>query len=422
MIIPSIDLQDGQTVQLVGGEEKALDAGDPRPLARRFGRVGDIAVIDLDAAMGKGDHRALIEEVCTLAPCRVGGGIRDADSARRWLDAGAAKVILGTAARPEVLRELPRDRVIAALDAKDGEIVVEGWRKRTGQMVEDRIEELRDLVGGFLLTFVEREGRLVGTDLDRVRTLVERARPARVTVAGGVQDAYEVGAIDRLGADAQVGMALYTGKLDLAGALAAILQSDRPDGLWPTVVVDERGVALGLTYSNGESLAEALRTGTGVYWSRSRGLWRKGETSGATQELVRVRLDCDRDALQFVVRQQGGGFCHLGTRTCFGEDHGLGALARTLAARLREAPEGSYTARLLDDPDLLRAKLIEEAGELADAGEPSDVAWETADVLYFALVAMARGGVELDAVEEELSRRAARLTRRRGDAKPESAP
>lgn len=420
MIIPSIDLMGGQTVQLVGGKEKALDAGDPRPLAARFARVGEIAVIDLDAALGKGDNRALIENVLEIAPCRVGGGIRDAKTAMRWLDAGATQVILGTAAVPEVLCELPRERVAAALDAKDGEIVVEGWTKRTGQQVEDRIDELKEHVGGFLLTFVEREGRMVGMDHDRVRALVERAAPARVTVAGGVQSAEEVAAIDRLGADAQVGMALYTGKLDLASVLAAMLQSDRPDGLWPTIVTDERGTALGLVYSNQASLAEALRTGTGVYHSRKRGLWRKGESSGDTQELVRVQLDCDRDALRFVVRQQGAGFCHLGTRTCFGDDFGLAALARTIAARAAQAPPGSYTSRLLNDPDLLRSKLIEEAGELADARSRDEVVWEAADVLYFALVAMGRGGVDLAEVEAHLENRTRRVTRRGGDKKPET--
>ena len=91
MIIPSIDLQGGQTVQLIGGAEKALDAGDPRPIAARFGRVGEVAVIDLDAAMGKGDHAALIEEVCGLCDARVGGGIRSVEAAKRWLDAGAAQ-------------------------------------------------------------------------------------------------------------------------------------------------------------------------------------------------------------------------------------------------------------------------------------------------------------------------------------------
>jgi phosphoribosyl-ATP pyrophosphohydrolase len=201
-------------------------------------------------------------------------------------------------------------------------------------------------------------------------------------------------------------MALYTGRMDLAEAFAAPLVSDRPDGLWPTVVTDESGVALGLCYSNHESLAAALEGGVGVYWSRSRGLWEKGATSGATQELVSVAADCDRDALRFVVRQAGSGFCHLDRRGCFGEDRGLGRLERTLAARVRSAPQGSFTAALLADPALLRSKLLEEAAELAEAVGVDDVVWETADVMYFAMVAAARAGVSLVDVERELDRRA----------------
>ncbi len=412
MIIPSIDLQDGQAVQLIGGAEKALDAGDPRPLATRFGRVGEIAVVDLDAALGRGDNTAVIEALLELAPCRVGGGIRSVEAAVRWLDRGAVKVVLGTAARPEVLQALPKDRVIAALDARDGEVVVEGWQKATGADVLERVAALRDLVGGFLVTFVEREGRLGGTDLAFAQRIRAAAGAAAVTIAGGVTTAAEVAALDQLGCDAQIGMALYTGKLPLAEAFAAPLKSDRPDQLWPTVVADERGVALGLCYSDLASLSAALERGQGIYHSRARGLWVKGESSGAGQELLAVRADCDRDCLRFTVRQAPPGFCHLGTRTCFGPDTGLGALTRRLAERRQAAPAGSYSARLFADPDLLGAKLREEAAELAEATAREHVVHEAADVLYFTLCRLARDGIDLAEVEAVLDRRALKVTRR----------
>lgn len=441
MIIPSLDLMGGRAVQLVGGQTLELDAGDPRPIAERFALAGEIAVVDLDAALGRGSNAAVIRDLLEIAPCRVGGGIRSAESAVAWLDAGAAKVVIGTAAVPDVLSKLPRERVIAALDALEGEVVVEGWRTRTGRSVIEQMRELRGLAGGFLVTFVEREGRLGGTGLEAARELVDAAGEARLTIAGGVTTAAEIAELDRLGADAQVGMALYKGVLDLADALAAPLVSDRPDGLWPTVVADEQGVALGLAYSSRESLRRAVSTRRGVYHSRSRGLWVKGESSGDTQELLRVDLDCDRDALRFTVRQHGRGFCHRASRTCWGPDRGLSHLARTVASRAERAPPGSYTGRLLRDPELLAAKLREEAAELAEAvqahgaagataierapGEagpsrPSferEVVAEAADVLYFALVALARAGVPLEALTAELDRRALRVSRRPGDAK-----
>ncbi len=417
MIIPSIDIMNGRAVQLVGGKALEIDAGDPRPIAERFGLAGEVAVVDLDAALGRGSNAGLIRELLGIAPCRVGGGIRTAEAAVEWLDAGASKVVLGTAAKPEVLRALPRERVVAALDAVDGEVVVDGWRTGTGESVLQRMRALRGLAGGFLVTFVEREGRLGGTRLDAVAELVEAAGDARVTIAGGISAAEEIAALDRLGADAQVGMALYKERVGLADGIAAPMVSDRPDGLWPTVVVDPHGAALGLVYSSKESLRRAIETRRGVYHSRKRGVWVKGETSGATQELLRVDADCDRDALRFTVRQFGSGFCHRGTSTCWGPQRGVAGLARRLRERTADAPPGSYTRRLLGDPALLRAKLIEEAGELAEARGTGDAAAEAADVLYFTLVSLAREGVDLADVEAELDRRAWRVTRRPGDAK-----
>lgn len=419
MIVPSIDIMDGQAVQLVGGREKVIDAGDPRPIAERFAPVGEIAVIDLDAALGRGSNAEVIEELCSIARCRVGGGIRDERAAVRWLDAGARKIILGTAARADLLARLPRERVIAALDARDDRVVVEGWTKETAARVEDRIDELKEFVGGFLVTFVELEGRMGGLPADRVEAVVRRAAGCRVTVAGGVRGPEDVAMADRAGADAQVGMSLYTGAMGLAEGFCAPLRSDRADGLWATVVVDEHGAALGLVYSNLESVRVAIEERRGVYWSRSRGgLWRKGEESGNTQELLRIDVDCDRDALRFTVRQKGGGFCHLGTRSCFGEASGLVRLEETIRARMAGAPAGSYVRRLLDDPALLRAKLLEECGELIDAATPGEAAWEAADVLFFALTAAMQRGATLEGIETELDRRALGVTRRKGDAKP----
>ncbi len=418
MIVPSIDLMNGQAVQLVGGKDFELSAGDPRPLAKQFAVVGETAVVDLDAALGQGTNEDTIRDLLTLARCRVGGGIRTVEAARNWLDAGAAVVVLGTAAQPEILRQLPRERVIAALDARNDEVVVDGWRQGTGATVLERIKELRNLVGGFLVTFVEREGRLGGTRLDAAEQIAAAAGDARVTIAGGITTAEEVAALDAMGCDAQIGMALYKGRLGLADAFAAPLVSDRPDGLWPTVVVDENDVALGLAYSSLESLRAAIETRRGVYQSRARGLWVKGESSGATQELLEVSADCDRDALRFRVRQAGTGFCHRHTRNCWGAAMGVPELVRRLKGRLDEAPSGSYTQRLFDDPALLQSKLVEEAGELAEASGRDDVIAEAADVVYFALVKLVASGANWEQVSRELDRRQLRITRRPGDAKP----
>ncbi len=413
MLIPPIDLMDGQAVQLIGGKEHALSAGDPRPLAEKFGRIGEIAVVDLDAALGTGNNTEAIKELLPLARCRVGGGIRSVDAAIEWLDAGAHKVVLGTAATPEVLSALPPERTVVALDSFEGEVVTHGWTKGTGTRVEDKLFELRDLTSGFLLTFVEREGRMTGTDSDTLVRYLEAAGDARVTFAGGIADADEIGRIHALGADAQVGMALYKNELSVADAVEATLTSDRPDGLWPTIVTNDRGQSLGLAYSNSESLSATIETGDVHYWSRSRGeLWQKGLSSGATQRLIRMDTDCDDDTLRYTVSQAGRGFCHLDQTTCFGDLDGLSELERRLFDRVANAPEGSFTKRLFEDRELLAGKITEEAQELNEATDRSDIVHEAADVIFFVMTRLAAEGVPLREIEAELDRRSLKVTRR----------
>jgi phosphoribosyl-ATP pyrophosphohydrolase/phosphoribosyl-AMP cyclohydrolase/histidinol dehydrogenase len=204
---------------------------------------------------------------------------------------------------------------------------------------------------------------------------------------------------------------------------AACCKTDRPDGLFSTVVCTRNGEALGLVYSSKESIVAALQCGRGVYYSRSRNqIWRKGDTSGHYQVLHRIDVDCDGDALRFTVTQQqqqdsNPAFCHLNTLTCWGKTRGLRHLEETLVSRLQTAPEGSYTKRLFDDEALLREKLVEEAQELSEADTAQHVAEELADVLYFAMVRAARYGVSLDDAAAELDRRSRKVTRRKGDSK-----
>ncbi len=420
MIVPSIDLMQGRAVQLRGGRDLVLDGGDPLARLGEFAVAGEVAVVDLDAALGQGSNAGLIREMVRRAPCRVGGGIRDLDAAREWLDAGAAKIVIGTAASPDFCGALPRERVIAAVDAERGQVVVEGWRTATGASVLERIRELAPLVGGFLFTQVEKEGAMGGFDFPAVADAVRAAGEARLTAAGGITTATEIAELDRIGADAQVGMALYTGRLPLGEAVTAPLSKALDGDVWPTVVCDEWGHALGLVWSTRESLARAITERKGIYWSRSRqAVWEKGATSGNTQELVRVDLDCDRDALRFTVRQRGAGFCHLERRFCWPSGFDLDDLVRTITERATRPEPGSGTVKLLRDHGLLAAKLREEAEELGRASDRVEVVHETADVLYLALVALVRGGGSLAEVVAELSRRRGAVTRRPMAAKSE---
>ena len=224
MIIPCIDLQGGKAVQLVRGRKLALAVDDVLGLLDRFRGYPILHVIDLDAALRNGSNSKWIKELSRRADCeiRVGGGVRTAARAARILSWGAEKVIVGSAAfqnekintkfLAELRRRVGRKHVIIALDTEGGRIVVRGWRERLKLRPEDVIPELEPFCSGFLSTFVDNEGSLKGTNLSWFRDL-RRVTSLPITAAGGIRSMAEVRALERLGMNAAVGMAIYTGKL-----------------------------------------------------------------------------------------------------------------------------------------------------------------------------------------------------------------
>jgi phosphoribosylformimino-5-aminoimidazole carboxamide ribotide isomerase len=225
MLIPSIDLQGGRIVQLVQGETLAVETTDIDAWVRRFARYPKVQLIDLDAAKGEGDNSSLVARISAALPCRVGGGIRTIARARAVLDLGAHKVIVGSAlfgpegvdlAFASALAEaVTPERLIAAVDSKQGRVVIHGWRTATTLTAEDAVRQLEPYVGEFLYTDVDREGLMQGTDMaaiERVRGATTRA----LTAAGGITTREEIEQLHARGVDAVVGMAIYTGRLDPA--------------------------------------------------------------------------------------------------------------------------------------------------------------------------------------------------------------
>ena len=384
MLIASIDLQNGQAVQLRQGKDLVLTADThPLDLVERFNRTGEVAVIDLDAALGKGDNVDLIKQLCQQADVRVGGGIRDVDKGRALLRAGAKKLIIGTAATSEFLQQFNPAHVMVALDqSKDGTVLDSGWTRDTGEALLERAERLAPYCSGYLCTFVEAEGGLGGLPVDAVQRL-KKALPHPVTVAGGVSSTENAAELCRLNVDVQVGMALYQGLLDPTEVVVQSVDFAKGE-LVPTITQDEAGNILMVANSTESSLRDALNQGKGIYWSRSRqALWEKGATSGHTQQLLSARYDCDRDALRFVVRQQGGA-CHTGADSCFGDNRfTFETLFDILSKRKANPPEGSYTATLFANRHKLDKKIIEEAFEATQATTKEERIWEIADAMFF---------------------------------------
>jgi len=225
MIIPCIDLMDGKVVQLVQGREKALEGDSPDQMLRKFSAFPQIQVIDLDAAMGRGVNDDLVEMLASKAVIRAGGGVRTVERAQTLLRQGAYRVIVGTSAfnaegpNHEFLKSLEtavgRDRIVLALDTKGGRIVIKGWQEATSFTVEEVISQLEPYCSGFLCTYVDKEGMMQGTDLDWFRRL-RAATNMEITAAGGITTLDDIRALTGMNIHCALGMAIYTGRLDLA--------------------------------------------------------------------------------------------------------------------------------------------------------------------------------------------------------------
>ena len=236
MIIPCIDLMGGVVVQLVQGRAKALEAGDAVAMLNSFAGFSQVQVIDLDAAIGQGSNEAILADLAGRARIRAGGGVRTVEKARRLIDLGVEKIIVGTAAFTpggvdhDFLRALamtiPKEAISIALDSKEGRIVVKGWRESLTVSAEDVIRELEPYCGGFLCTYVDKEGMMQGTDLAWFRRL-RAATAHEITAAGGITTYEEIRALQQMSVHAALGMALYTGRLELARLAAMQSEEER---------------------------------------------------------------------------------------------------------------------------------------------------------------------------------------------------
>jgi phosphoribosylformimino-5-aminoimidazole carboxamide ribotide isomerase len=228
VLIPCIDLQGGQAVQLVHGRRRELAVSDVFGLLKRFGHHEWLHVIDLDAAMGKGYNRRLVSELCVQAKrehgmkVRVGGGIRTVRAAEELIRLGVAQIIVGSAAfrkgRPNLtfLKKLTdrvkKKQVLIALDTAKGKIVVHGWRTSLRVSPSEVMAALEPFCGGFLCTDVDREGTMRGVNLEWFREL-RAGTKLPIVAAGGISSRREIRALEKIGMDAAVGMALYKNRV-----------------------------------------------------------------------------------------------------------------------------------------------------------------------------------------------------------------
>lgn len=429
MVISSIDLKDGHVVQLKNGKELVLQRDDADALIKEFDKYGEVAVIDLDAAMGhtnpKGDtvNTPLLKSLLRKGNVRTGGGIRSVKRAKLLISLGAEKVIIGSSAwkknpennsdvlNTEFLEELVsaigKQRIIIGVDALNGKIAVKGWTETIDVPLIEGAKLAEKYCSELLFTCVEKEGCMQGTNLQMAKEL-RNAVNCRVVVAGGVSSEDEIETLEKMHCDVQLGMALYTGKVSLKNAFVRCLNWEKSNGMIPVIAQDYRSrEVLMMGFANKEAVEKSFDTGKLTFFSRTRNaLWTKGETSGHFLDVVKMRADCDRDTILAIVKPNGGA-CHTGSWTCFGsepdEKSTLERLYGTIEERFANPRPGSYTATL--DNKRVREKVEEEAEELCEADGKDEVTWEAADLLYFVSVLMHKEGVSWQDVYDELDRR-----------------
>ncbi len=228
MLIPCIDLQGGQAVQLVRGRKRALAVADVFGVLEKFRKYPWLHVIDLDGAMGKSSNDGLVRNLCARArndfgmKVRVGGGIRSISRAQEVASWGANQIIVGSAAfhggkvNVRFLQELTEnvscEKIVIALDTARGRITIHGWRKELTLQAEKVMPQLESYCAGFLCTDVDREGTMMGANLDWFRKL-RNATSHPIIGAGGIKTRREIAALEKIGVDAAVGMAMYKNRL-----------------------------------------------------------------------------------------------------------------------------------------------------------------------------------------------------------------
>lgn len=437
MIISSIDLKDGKVVQLKNGKDLMLQRDDADALIREFDRYGEVAVIDLDAALGnvikEGKQRGttanteLLKSLLRKGNVRVGGGIRDVKKAKELVSLGAEKVIIGSAAWADAehraqgeilntafLEELEKaighHRIIISVDAINGEIAIKGWTETAGIPLIEGAKAAEKYCSELLFTCVEKEGCMQGTDMTQAEAL-RKAVKCRIVVAGGVSSLEEAVKLEKMGCDVQMGMALYTGKVSLKESFIECLNwekaAETTAGLIPVITQSVAGEVMMMGYANKEAFNKTFDAGKLTFWSRTRNvLWTKGEHSGNYLEVIKLRADCDRDTVLATVIPHGPA-CHTNSWTCFTSEamaeSTMDRLYETLKGRLENPTPGSYTASL--DDERVREKIEEEAEEVTEADGKEEVIWECADLLYFLNVLMCKEGVTWQDVMDELDRR-----------------
>ena len=431
--IPTLDISKGQAVLVTNGKVTKI-IGDPMKKAEFLSIHKHFQLIDIDRAMGTGDNRELIKQIVKKYPCYVGGGIRTIEDAREFLNTSARRVIISTAMNIELLKQIPKERLILAFDIDEKFHVYTKGRKELieNKTMFDYIEEFKDYVEVVTITFHNTEGTCKGLPFDQVKQIYDKYKSTNIKLimAGGIktidEDIYKL-FLNKI--TPQFGAALWEGHFTLGDVYKKLLEVDMKDKcpktdngqlLIPTIIQSDTGSVLSCVFSTPESLKLSVDTRRATFYSRERNkIWVKGETSGNFHEVKQVHINCDNTAIRMVV--SGDKFCHKNTESCFGHiDPARGSLKsmqKIMLAKLEEksSDKESFTLNMLNNEHKIISKIMEESQELVCAKGQDEISHESADLIYFVLLYLLKNKLDISNVEDELIKRRFTVTK---DSKP----
>ena len=448
-IIPCLDVRDGRVVKGINFDG-IQDVADPVEMARFYNERGadELVFYDITASI---ENRSIFTEVLKkvasqiFIPLTVGGGINTLEDFDRVLKCGADKVSVNSGAikDPELIHKgaqrYGNQCVVLSMDVKK---VGEAYHVFTGAGKQDTGMDALEWAergvalgaGELVINSIDTDGVKKGFDMDLLLAIAQRVSVPIIASggAGSMEDFYQL--FQHPAMDAGLAASVFHYKeidiMELKNYLAGKgipmrrvspkreLKFDEK-GLIPAIVQDYyTKKVLTLAYMNAESLEISMKEGRTCFYSRSRQeLWRKGETSGNTQQIVSITLDCDGDALVVEVVKNGPA-CHTGEDSCFFQPlyispelapFSYDGLYQLIRGRKEEPKEGSYTTYLFQKGlDKILKKIGEESAEVIIAGvkgQREEAVYEVADLLYHLMVFMVEEGIPLSEVTDELARR-----------------
>jgi phosphoribosyl-ATP pyrophosphohydrolase len=428
-VIPTIDISKGRAVLVCQGKVMK-DNGDPLDRAKFLSITSDFQVVDLDRAMEDGDNSEIIKKISSKYPCYVAGGIRNLQIASEYLNNNAKRVVISTAANTDLLSKIASNRCIVAFDIDQNfNLLYRGRKEITNKKIFDKILELKNYLSFISVTFHYTEGLGKGSDLNNLKIikkfLLENNLKIKLAVAGGINSLDQINEIIDMGVIPQFGLGLWGGTFSLGEIYSSIMNyemmnkyyifKDMPI-LFPCVIIKSDGTPLGLTYTDARGIQESIDHRKCVFYSRDRKQkWVKGETSGNTQNILHVAVNCDRTCLLYIV--EGGDFCHLNSISCFGGfNHpakgSLLFLENIIKKNINSSDPNSYTKKIFGNHSQILSKILEEVEEISYSQSKDNLVYEISDLIYFLTLYSLSKGLEVKDISNELIKKHFRINRR----------